>query len=166
MEVFLRKTDHFDLLPEKEFQEFKDIMTKTIKDLDFGKDFKKSAIDKLKYWNEPSLRERLKRVMSSLDEDLKNQLIYYLKEEDKEKSKENLEKLFINKVVNIRNDLIHCGSYKDNSKRKEISYYIKKLLVLLSYLILMEIGFPKDLVSKKLKHEMIIWNKHFSKSLK
>ena len=153
LEIFLRKTDHFELLPKKAFQEFKNIMTKTIKDLkdlDFSKDFKESAKSKLQYWNEPSLRERLKRVISSLDEDLKNRLIHHIRGGDKEK-------IFINKVVNIRNDLIHHGAYKDDSKGKDIphydniSYYIKKLLVLLSYLILVEVGFPKDLVSKNLR---------------
>ena len=159
LEIFHRKTDPF----EKEFKKFKDIVTKDIENLTFDEKFKKSVLWKLDSCNKTILSNRLKKVILPLEENLKEQLINPFREGDKKTGNEEKddkrkdEEEFVNDVVNIRNNLTHHNPYNDSPpKRKALHHYTEKLFILLSYLILVEVGFPKDLVSKNFRNELTL----------
>ena len=148
LEVFHQKTDSSGYLPEEDFEKLKCKIIKKIED-DLPEDvegFKESFRNKLGYGNELSLRKRFKKIVSSIDKDL------YPCSFSKEKvSLSDLlfkEKDIIDDIVDIRNKLIHGGSEEDHLETEKIDCYNIKLSILLSYSILIEIGMPKNLVSK------------------
>ena len=169
LEIFYKPQKISPLVPlsKKEFKKSKNILKKAIQDLNVNEKFKHFASEKLKYWrNSPnlSLQKKLKKIISPMEQKLKEQLIHPFKEknkrdDDKEKRgniAENEEK-FLRDIRVIRNKLTHSNTYNDTlSKRKALSYYTKKLFILLSYLILIEVGFPKDLVSKNFRNELTL----------
>ncbi|MDE0119569.1 MAG: hypothetical protein OXM55_06130 [Bdellovibrionales bacterium] len=140
IEIFHRKkNDSSYYLPVEEFEKFKKIITATIYNWPPEKQFREAFTQgKLKYANEFSLSTRFKKIISSLETNFKNNFF-------------GNEREFINDVVILRNNLIHQGSSDtDQSELKKLLKYTMQLSILLSYLILTEIGIPKALVSKNL----------------
>lgn len=140
VEIFHRKkNDSSYYLPVEEFEKFKKIITATIHNWPPEKQFREAFTQgKLKYANEFSLRTRFKKIISSLETNFKNNFF-------------GNEREFINDVVILRNNLTHQGSSDtDQSELKKLLKYTMQLSILLSYLILTEIGVPKALVSKNL----------------
>lgn len=151
VEVFHRKTDSSRYLSEEDFEKLKCKIIKKIKnDLRGVGGFRESFLNKLKYGNELSLRQRLKKIVSSLDEKL------YPSDSQGKISLSNLllENEDVKIIVDKRNELTHKGPKKRGHLEVEkLYYYNTKLSILLSYLILIETGVPKNLVSEGLIRE-------------
>ena len=137
IEIFHREIDPSTYLLDQDFETFKNTIKDTNEKWPFSQEFQTSFLNRLEHANEFSLRTRLKKIILSLDSKLSKEFFH-----DKNK--------FIQDVIYYRNKLTHHGPNKKDQLGKKLYYYNIKLSLLLSYLILTEIGIAKELVSQGL----------------
>lgn len=146
IEIFHRKTNNnFNclFLKDEEFKGLKEKITNVFEKFNFKEkkaknQFKDSFFRKLENVNRKSfsLKQRLENIISLLETDLHKSFLKDKKE-------------FINDIQEFRNHLTHHGPRKQDRSGKLKAHTIR-LTVILSYLILTEIGIPSKQVSKVL----------------